>query len=71
MSPERTRRLIAETKAWLEVNGVKQKGLAAKLGMTPQQLNNVLREYRQFTGEQALHLQEIIGTKAKSRRRAR
>jgi plasmid maintenance system antidote protein VapI len=69
MLPERTHRLITEVKAWIEVHGIKQKDLAAQLRMTPQQFNNCLRGYRELSGEQALHLQEIIGSKPKSKKR--
>src|SRR5260370_14104151 len=67
MSPERTQRLIAEVKAWLKIHGIKQKDLAAQISMTPQQFNNCLRGYRELSGEQALHLQEIIGQKPKTK----
>ena len=63
MSPERTRRLIAEVEGWRRADRIKQKDLAATLGMTPQQLNDVLKDRTQPTGEQVLHLQEIIRTK--------
>jgi plasmid maintenance system antidote protein VapI len=61
--PERSQKLIAETLAWLSDNGVSQRELAAMLEMTPQQLNDILRGRTQLTGEQALHLQEIIRQK--------
>jgi|GraSoiStandDraft_39_1057311.scaffolds.fasta_scaffold632058_2 transcriptional regulator with XRE-family HTH domain len=68
MSPERTRRLIAEVEAWRQVNKITQKDLSEMLKMTPQQLNDILKGRTQPTGEQVLHLQEIIKTKPKKRK---
>jgi plasmid maintenance system antidote protein VapI len=67
MSPERTRRLLAETLAWLKLNQVKQKDLAKMLDMSPQQLTDIFKNRTQLTGEQVLTLQEIIKTKPKKR----
>lgn len=67
MSPERTRRLITEVVAWIRANHIKQKDLAATLGMSPQQLNNILKDRTDPTGEQTLHLEELI--KQQQRRR--
>ncbi len=66
MSPERTQRLIAEVKAWLELHGVKQKDLAKELGLSPQRLNNYLSGRRELSGEQTLHLLEVIRRKPKA-----
>jgi transcriptional regulator with XRE-family HTH domain len=63
MSPARIRRLIAEVEAWRKANHIKQKDLAASLGMSPQQLNNIIQDREDPTGEQALHMQELIRTK--------
>jgi DNA-binding transcriptional regulator YiaG len=63
MSPARVRRLIAEVEAWRKANHIKQKDLAASLGMSPQQLNNIIQDREDPTGEQTLHMQELIRTK--------
>jgi DNA-binding XRE family transcriptional regulator len=63
MSPARIRRLIAELEAWRKANHIKQKDLADSLGMSPQQLNNIIKDRHDPTGEQALHMQELIRTK--------
>jgi transcriptional regulator with XRE-family HTH domain len=63
MSPARIRRLIAELEAWCKVNNIKQKDLAVSLGMSPQQLNNIIKNRQDPTGEQTLHIQELIRTK--------
>jgi hypothetical protein len=69
MPPERTRRLVAQVEAWLQLNHTKQKDLAAMLYMTPQQLNDILKHRTNPTSEQTLHLQEIIKSKPERRRR--
>ena len=63
MSPARTRRLIAEVEAWRKANGILQKDLAASLGISPQQLNNIVKGRTDPTGEQTLQLLEMIRTK--------
>jgi len=65
MSPKCTLRLIAEVEAWRQANNVKQKDLAKTLGISPQQLNDILKDRTKPTGEQALHLLELIKTKPK------
>jgi plasmid maintenance system antidote protein VapI len=69
MSPERTEALLKRVGKWLQENATTQKDLAGLLDMTPQQLNDIIKGRTQLTGEQALHLQEIINTKPKRRRR--
>jgi transcriptional regulator with XRE-family HTH domain len=63
MSPARIRRLIAELETWRKANKIKQKDLADSLGMSPQQLNNIIKDRQEPTGEQALHIQELIRTR--------
>jgi DNA-binding transcriptional regulator YiaG len=63
MSPARVRRLIAKVEAWRKANHIKQKDLAASLGKSPQQLNNIIQDREDPTGEQTLHMQELIRTK--------
>lgn len=70
MSPQRTRRLIAEVEAWRQANKVKQKDLAQMLGVSPQQLNDILKDRTKPTGEQALHLLELLKTKPKRKPKA-
>jgi plasmid maintenance system antidote protein VapI len=66
---ERTERLLKRVEKWRQDHAVTQKDLAGRLGMTPQQLNDIIKGRTQLTGEQALHLQEIINTKPKRRHR--
>jgi len=44
MSPERGQKLSADTLAWLRDNKVTQNELAEILGMTPQQLNDIVKD---------------------------
>ena len=69
MSPERTRRLLAEVKAWCKTHHVLQKDLAVILGVSPQRLNDILTGRRgcEPTGEQVLQLQELMKTKPKQK----
>jgi plasmid maintenance system antidote protein VapI len=67
MSPERTERLLKRVEKWRKDYAVTQKDLARRLGMTPQQLNDIIKGRTQLTGEQALHLEEIISSKPRKR----
>jgi transcriptional regulator with XRE-family HTH domain len=63
VSPERTQRLISRFEDWRKRHRIKQKDVAVELGMTPQQLNDILKGRTQPTGEQALHIQEMMSRK--------
>jgi plasmid maintenance system antidote protein VapI len=63
MAPERTDRLIREVQQWCKTHRVKHKDLAVILGMTPQGVTEMFKGRANPTGEQALHLQELLRTK--------
>jgi transcriptional regulator with XRE-family HTH domain len=69
MSPERTRRLLVEVKAWCKTHGVLQKDLAEMIGVSPQRLNDIMTRRRECepTGEQVLQLLELLKTRPKQK----
>jgi DNA-binding transcriptional regulator YiaG len=63
MSPERTQRLITEIKAWCEAHQIKQVELARRLSVSPQLVTEWIKGRKQPTGEQALHMLELLKAK--------
>jgi hypothetical protein len=58
--PERTERLVKAVRQWIEANSIRQVDLATQLGTSPQGLWNALNRKSELTGEQALHLEELL-----------
>jgi DNA-binding transcriptional regulator YiaG len=65
MSPERIARLLSDVVSWCKKNRYTQVELAQALGVSPQLVTEWKKGRAQPTGEQALHMQELIKTKPK------
>jgi transcriptional regulator with XRE-family HTH domain len=62
MSPDPTKELITDLRAWYEDHDVSQKNLARKLYLTPQQLSELFAGRNRPTGDQVLRIQEFLRT---------
>src|SRR5271165_1850710 len=62
MSPDLTRELVIDLRAWYEESDVSQKNLARKLYLTPQQLSEIFAGRNRPTGDQVLRIQEFLRT---------
>jgi transcriptional regulator with XRE-family HTH domain len=62
MSPDLTRELVIDLRAWYEDNDVSQKNLARKLYLSPQQLSEIFAGRNRPTGDQVLRIQEFLRT---------
>jgi transcriptional regulator with XRE-family HTH domain len=60
MPPERSEQLVYELEAWYRSHSVRQKDLAGSLGMSAQQLAEILSMRNRPTGEQALRILEFL-----------
>jgi len=62
MPPERTKQLVYELDAWYRSHTMRQKDLANELGLSAQQLAEILALRNRPTGEQALQIAEFLET---------
>lgn len=69
MASERVQMLISELKDFALRYKIKQKDLAAMLGIKPQQLNDWFSGHRPPSADRVLQIQELIKTWPKKRRR--
>jgi transcriptional regulator with XRE-family HTH domain len=60
MPPERTKVLVYELDAWYRSHNMRQKDLACELGLSPQQLSEILAMRNNPTGEQILIIQDFL-----------
>lgn len=60
MPPERSEQLVYELEAWYRSHSVRQKDLAGSLGMSAQQLSEILSMRNRPTGEQGLRIREFL-----------
>jgi DNA-binding transcriptional regulator YiaG len=68
MTSERVKQVISDLKRYGERHKLKQREIAEKLGVKPQQLNDWFTGHREPTADRVLHILDLIKSKPKGRK---